>query len=208
MTHHPPIVSHNDAHARSLLPDAEPPRQLVAADGTPPGEPLVPDPAEQAERIDLIRRLRLPTSAEPAFDAIARDMANATGFLYGFINLFLDEQTFIGLHQPPPGSGHVVINRTMRLDHGWCPEVIARRNPLPLRNVHLSPRFSGNPVVDAVGIKSYFGAPLIHPSGVVLGTACVTDPEKRPLSQAAMIRDEVSAHGQQVMDLIIRDYRP
>ncbi|REH20659.1 MULTISPECIES: GAF domain-containing protein [unclassified Streptomyces] len=207
MTHQPLLLAQNNAHTLSPLTATEPLPQLLAADGTPLAGPLVPDPAEQAERIDLIRRLGLPTSANPDFDAIATDMAHAAAFLYGFINLFLNDQTFVGLHQPPPGSGHVVINRTMRLDHGWCPEVVARKRPLPLRNVHASPRFSGNPVVDAVGITSYFGVPLIHPSGVTLGTVCVTDPDERPLNQAVVIRDKVVAYGQRVMDHITRNYR-
>jgi GAF domain-containing protein len=68
--------------------------------------------------------------------------------------------------------------------------------------VHASPRFSGNHVVDAVGIRAYFGAPLIHDSGIVLGTVCVIDPEKRPLSEARRLRDIVINVGTQVLDHI------
>ncbi|MEV5104645.1 GAF domain-containing protein [Streptomyces massasporeus] len=160
--------------------------------------------AELAQRYELLERLGVATVASEDFDELARDMATQAGFLYGFVNLFLEEQTFVGLHQPPADSGYVIVGRTMSRDHGWCPEVMARKKALPLHDVHASPRFSGNHVVDAVGIRSYFGAPLIHDSGTVLGTVCVIDPEKRPLSQARRLRDIVIDAGAQVMEHIAR----
>ncbi|HEY9327155.1 MAG TPA: GAF domain-containing protein [Streptomyces sp.] len=158
--------------------------------------------SELAQRYALLERLGMSTAASQDFDELARDMAEMAGFLYGFVNLFLEEQTFVGLHQPPADSGYVIVTRTMSRDHGWCPEVVARKKALPLHDVHASPRFSGNHVVDAVGIQSYFGAPLIHESGTVLGTVCVIDPEKRPLSEARRLRDIVISTGAQVMDCI------
>ncbi|WP_435880228.1 GAF domain-containing protein [Streptomyces atroolivaceus] len=157
---------------------------------------------ELTQRYELLERLGVSTVASRDFDELARDMAEQAGFLYGFVNLFLEEQTFVGLHQPPADSGYVIVGRTMSHDHGWCPEVVARKKALPLHDVHASPRFSGNHVVDAVGIRSYFGAPLIHDSGTVLGTVCVIDPEKRPLSDARRLRDIVINAGTQVMDHI------
>ncbi|MER6714619.1 GAF domain-containing protein [Streptomyces sp. NPDC000877] len=159
---------------------------------------------ELAQRYELLERLGVSTVASKDFDELARDMATQAGFLYGFVNLFLEEQTFVGLHQPPADSGYVIIGRTMSRDHGWCPEVMARKKALPLHDVHASPRFSGNAVVDAVGIRSYFGAPLIHDSGTVLGTVCVIDPEKRPLNEARRLRDIVIDAGTQVMEHIAR----
>ncbi|MFF4003965.1 GAF domain-containing protein [Streptomyces californicus] len=164
--------------------------------------PPLPRAAALAQRYELLKRLSMSTAASPGFDALARDMAERTGFLYGFVNLFLEQQNFVGLHQPPPDSGYVIVGRTMSLDHGWCPEVVAREKALPLHDVHASPRFSGNHVVDAVGIRSYFGAPLIHESGTVLGTVCVIDPTSRPLHQARQLRDIVIDAGARVMDRI------
>ncbi|EOY45626.1 GAF domain-containing protein [Streptomyces anthocyanicus] len=174
----------------------------------PPATALTSQPPQQslelAQRYELLNRLGVPPVANEDFDNLARDMAEKAGFLYGFVNLFLEEQTFVGLHQPPADSGYVIVGRTMSRDHGWCPEVMARKNALPLYDVHASPRFSGNAVVDAVGIRSYFGAPLIHDSGTVLGTVCVIDPEKRPLAEARRLRDIVINASAQVMDHITR----
>ncbi|MDX3366494.1 GAF domain-containing protein [Streptomyces sp. ME02-6987-2C] len=175
---------------------------------TPPATALTSQRSQQslelAQRYELLNRLGVPPVANEDFDELARDMATQAGFLYGFVNLFLEEQTFVGLHQPPADSGFVIVGRTMSRDHGWCPEVMARRKALPLHDVHASPRFSGNAVVDAVGIRAYFGAPLIHDSGTVLGTVCVIDPEKRPLAEARRLRDIVINASAQVMDHITR----
>ncbi|MFF4709687.1 GAF domain-containing protein [Streptomyces sp. NPDC001288] len=195
---------HAAPHARSL-----PRRDMRDAARGPFTPPAVAGPQTQhtpelAQRYELLHRLGVPTTANEDFDDLARDMATQAGFLYGFVNLFLEEQTFVGLHQPPVDSGFVIVGRTMSRDHGWCPEVMTRRKALPLHDVHASPRFSSNTVVDAVGIRSYFGAPLIHESGTVLGTVCVIDPDKRTLSEARRLRDIVITAGAQVMDHIVR----
>ncbi|MFB6940772.1 GAF domain-containing protein [Streptomyces sp. NPDC060286] len=198
-----------------LVPQAAPPALSLPQRGIRNGAPGLSIPAGTAvtgpqaqqatalaQRYELLERLGVSIAASQDFDELARDMAEQAGFLYGFVNLFLEEQTFVGLHQPPADSGYVIVGRTMSHDHGWCPEVVARKKALPLHDVHASPRFSGNHVVDAVGIRSYFGAPLIHESGTVLGTVCVIDPEKRPLSQARRLRDIVISTSAQVMDHI------
>ncbi|MCX5094086.1 GAF domain-containing protein [Streptomyces sp. NBC_00365] len=205
--HDPYLVPQTDPPTRSLprrsMRDVAPPSHgpSVSAGAAVTG-PQVQQSAELARRYELLERLGVPTAASQEFDELARDMASQTGFLYGFVNLFLEEQTFVGLHQPPADSGYVIVGRTMSREHGWCPEVMARKKALPLHDVHASPRFSGNHVVDAVGIRAYFGAPLIHDSGIVLGTVCVTDPEKRPLSEARRLRDIVINTGTQVLDRI------
>jgi hypothetical protein len=203
----------NDPH---FVPQAAPPALALPQRGMRNGThglsipasaavagPQAQQATELAQRYELLERLGVSTAASSDFDELARDMAEQAGFLYGFVNLFLEEQTFVGLHQPPADSGYVIVGRTMSHDHGWCPEVVARKKALPLHDVHASPRFSGNHVVDAVGIRSYFGAPLIHDSGTVLGTVCVIDPEKRPLSEARRLRDIVISTGAQMMDHIV-----
>ncbi|MEU3528996.1 GAF domain-containing protein [Streptomyces sp. NPDC038707] len=163
---------------------------------------LVSQATEVAQRYRVIERLGLPTEAHPEFDEIARQLSERTGFLYGIVNVFLERrQTFIGLHQPPPGSGYVILGRTMDLDHGYCPEVMNRRKALPLPDVHASPRFSSNHVVDAIGIRSYFGVPLISDDGICIGTACVIDPQKRPQTDARRTQNIVKELAREVMAL-------
>ncbi|MER6847692.1 GAF domain-containing protein [Streptomyces flaveolus] len=205
MSHQPnaPYLSEQTAPPLSLPRRGT--RDAPHGPSVPPGTGPQDRPApELAQRYEMLKRLGVPTAASEDFDELARDMAERAGFLYGFVNLFLEEQTFVGLHQPPADSGYVIVGRTMSRAHGWCPEVMARKKALPLHDVHASPRFSGNHVVDAVGIRSYFGAPLIHDSGTVLGTVCVIDPDKRPLGDARRLRDIVINAGAQVMDHIAR----
>ncbi|MFD6435885.1 GAF domain-containing protein [Streptomyces venezuelae] len=175
-----------------------------APSATALARPQIQQDPELAQRYELLQQLGVPIGPSEEFDEMATAMANEAGFLYGFVNLGLDKQTFVGLHQPPADSGYVIVGRTMARDHGWCPEVMTRKKALPLHDVHASPRFSGNAVVDSVGIRSYFGAPVIHDSGTVLGTVCVIDPDKRPLSEARRLRDIVIDAGAQVMDRITR----
>ncbi|MET7685636.1 GAF domain-containing protein [Streptomyces sp. NPDC005423] len=144
----------------------------------------------------------VPTGPTELMDEIARELGGKTGFAYAFVNPVIDStQTFIGLHQPPANCGFVTVGRTMSRQHGWCPEVIRRKKGLPLPDVRVHPRFAGNHVVDAVGIRSYFGVPLLDgQSGVAWGTVCVIDPEPRPLSDARRLLDLVKEAGAEVLN--------
>nr|WP_119611427.1 GAF domain-containing protein [Streptomyces acidiscabies] len=177
-----------------------------------PRQPLAPDgivlgsEARQAalrERTALVEQLGLPLDGHSFFDEFATLLAHRTGMAYGFVNIILREQNFIGLHQPPPGSGYPVVGRTMSTDDGWCPYVMDREKALPLPNVHARASYSANYVAESVGISSYFGMRLRHTaSGIVLGTVCTIDPEERPMSDAVRIRDTVIAIGAEVLEAI------
>ncbi|MBV9026912.1 MAG: GAF domain-containing protein [Streptomycetaceae bacterium] len=174
---------------------------------TPPTSPTLPSTQfpDLAAQKELLERLGLSTAPDAVFDTIATHMATDTGFLYGMVNLVLDEQNFIGLHNPPPGSEHPLVTRTMSRDHGWCPAVVKRKRALPLPNIHASPRFSGNHVVDAIGIQAYFGAPLLHPqTGIVLGTVCVVDRHVHDLQDADRIMNIVKNARDEVISTICR----
>ncbi|MEV6949235.1 GAF domain-containing protein [Streptomyces sp. NPDC051172] len=156
--------------------------------------------AEHQARVELIQRLGVPTGPDDLMDQFADHLAEKTGMLYGFVNIFLGVQTFVGLHNPSPDSGHLILGRSMSRDHGWCPAVVKRKRALPLPDVHASPRFSGNAVVDAVGIRSYFGAPLIHAeTGITLGTVCTIDPEARPRTDARRLLSVIKDEGAEVL---------
>ncbi|MFJ5265984.1 GAF domain-containing protein [Streptomyces sp. NPDC088387] len=164
-------------------------RQIQVFTGDPAGEL-----SAMATRLTRFAELGIPMQGQEVLDDIATAMAGKAGFLYGMVNAFSDEQTFLGLHNPPGESGYPLVGRTMSRAHGWCPEVVQRKRGLPLPDVAASPRFQSNDVVDAIGIQSYFGAPIVdEPTGLALLTVCLIDPEPRTLRDAgrlqAIVRD-------------------
>jgi GAF domain-containing protein len=96
------------------------------------------------------------------------------------------------------------MGRVMDLDLGFCPEVVERRKSLILPDVCASPRFSSNPVVDQIGIRTYMGAPLIDTTGTTLGTICVIGPEPRPLASGRAALTFIKERCDELMQLIYR----
>ncbi|MDQ0993339.1 GAF domain-containing protein [Streptomyces sp. V3I7] len=154
---------------------------------------LPPQDPEVTARTRRLRELGIEARPLPEYDEFARELAQRTGGCYAGVNFFLDEdrQYFAGLYSaasdvtveletplledPVPGR---VMPRD--LDIGFCPHVVRRRKALVLDDVRDFPRFAGNHVVDAIGILSYLGAPLIDSTGVVLGTICSVDQDPHP----------------------------
>ncbi|MFJ1551642.1 GAF domain-containing protein [Streptomyces sp. NPDC088246] len=162
---------------------------------TPPPRP---QDAKRDDRSAVLRAMRLD-GPDPNLDEFARRLAREAGTPYAMVNIFgSGEQQFLGLCTPDEHSTFPSVGRSMSLDHGFCPEVVERRNALVLPDVFASPRFASNAVVDLINIRTYAGAPLIHHTGVVLGTVCFVGPQAQPTStgQASLVlikqqRDEV-----------------
>ncbi|MEU4827741.1 GAF domain-containing protein [Actinomadura sp. NPDC023710] len=145
---------------------------------------------------------------EEEFDAFATDVSQ--GFaaalgrvaqgLYAMVNLIGQEQVFVGLHNPP---GKRPVGRTMSRDHGYCPAVIDRGLPLVLSDVLAAPRFASNHVVDAIGIRTYAGTPLIHQdTGIAFGTLCVIGDHQLPEETEDAALALIKAGGARLMQLI------
>ncbi|MEW2117672.1 GAF domain-containing protein [Streptomyces sp. NPDC005474] len=141
--------------------------------------------SQMATRLTRFEQLGIRMEGVEVLDDIANDMGERAGFLYAMVNAFGQEQTFLGLRNPPQDAGYPIVGRTMSRSHGWCPEVVRRKLSLPLPNVAASPRFASNHVVDAIGIQAYFGSPVIdEQTGLALLTVCIIDPEPRTLNDA------------------------
>ncbi|NYI03487.1 GAF domain-containing protein [Allostreptomyces psammosilenae] len=153
-----------------------------------------------SDRTARLTQLGLNDSdSDQAFERFAELAARLTGAPIAMVNFVNDErQMFRGLCLYNPsasdeaagvapqgggGGGQVVpyqlSRRDMPLTHGFCPHVVALRSPLALNDVLAYPRFSGNPVVNELGVRSYLGTPLIDDTGTVLGTLCVLDHSPR-----------------------------
>ncbi len=147
------------------------------------------------QRATRLRELGLGQARESEFDRFARDVALEAQKLarldtapVAFVNLVGHEQFVCGAYMPPATAGVVegILDQKIPLNAGYCPYVIARRKALILDDVLDYPRFAGNPIVDALMVRSYAGAPLTDRTGTVLGTVCIVDSEPRPWGKAGL----------------------
>lgn len=158
--------------------------------------------ADMDRRMSRLRELGLGEPDEE-FDAFAADLARAADVPYAMVNLITAGQFFAGLASPPHDREQPAVGREMDRDHGYCPEVLARRKALVLPDVYASPRFAGNPVVDKIGIRTYAGAPLIdEPTGTVLGTVCFVGTHPRPLQDGDHALALIKNRRDHLMELI------
>jgi GAF domain-containing protein len=163
--------------------------------------PLMQDIRRDADaREAVLDRLGLGTGPDEMFDAFARRFAEKAANLIkadetsiALVNFVTDKQHFSGRYVSPTHPAATVIPRNMPDDYGYCPHVIARGKALILDDVCDYPRFAGNIVVDAVGIRTYIGAPLIN-DGTTFGTICIIDREPKPWGPPALefIKNEAS----------------
>ncbi len=177
---------------------------------------LAPD-ADVAIRMKRLAELGLGTQPIRAFDQVADRLADQAGSEYAMVNFLTDsEQNFAGLHAPTgekadalqaaQATVRVAPSRTMRLDHGYCPHVIRRRLSLVLDDVCNYPRFSVNPVVNEMNIRSYMGAPLIDAkTGIALGTVCAVSTNTSSWGREGL--DLIKATAAEVMEIIARSER-
>lgn len=154
---------------------------------------LTPEDKEAPARTERLRRLGLGERPEPVLDAFAGRLAEHAATPYAMVNLPDDKgQFYAGLHLPPAGpparadGTRPEVGRRLPRDHGFCPHVLVRRRALVLEDVRDFPRFAGNAIVDAYGIHSYLGAPLIDSTGTALGTVSVADVTPRAWGRAGL----------------------
>jgi GAF domain-containing protein len=142
-----------------------------------------PEDPDVHKRMARLKELGLGDEPIREFDEFAAQLAERAGTPLAMVNFIgTDKQYFAGLYAPGTATAGALeaaqtdnssVSRVMARDHGWCPHVVARKKALVLDDVCSMPRFSGNPVVDEIGIRSYIGAPLMDPeTGVALGTIC------------------------------------
>lgn len=178
---------------------------------TGPGRltPAADDGASQ--RAARLRELGVGQAREREFDEFARGVAEEAQKLAGletapvaFVNFVGHDQFVSGVYMPPAAADVVegILDQRIPLNAGYCPYVIARRKALILDDVLDYPRFAGNPIVDALMVRSYAGAPLTDRTGTVLGTICIVDSEPRPWGKAGL---DLMKH--RAVDLVDRLHR-
>jgi len=133
------------------------------------------------ERQAALRRYAiLDTPPEAAFDRIANVAAHlfdAQAALISFLGAH--RQWFkacIGLE-----GNHVELDaHELGLEASFCAHAVRSQETLVVEDATDDARFAENPLVTGEpGVRFYAGAPLVAPSGQVLGTLCVLDPAAR-----------------------------
>jgi GAF domain-containing protein len=64
-----------------------------------------------------------------------------------------------------------------------CTYTIMAGGVMTVEDTTTDPRFENNEILAGLDIRSYAGAPLIAPSGVVIGTVCVFDTKPRTFTE-------------------------
>lgn len=138
-----------------------------------------PRPPNEAKRLRTLREYEiLDTPPEAALDEIARLASAICGTPIALISLVDAERLWfksrIGLEAA----------ETPR-DSAFCTHAILQPGVMEVADVRADDRFAGNPLVTGdPRIRFYGGAPLVAPSGDVLGTLCVLDREPRRLTDS------------------------
>lgn len=173
---------------------------------------LTPEEAPEAgrNREALIAQRGLTPAPDPDLDAFSADLARAAAALTGadtqpfaMVNLIGErqEQYLAGLFVPEGPDGEKPdFPRALGGDLGYCVHALDRGTALVLEDVTDTARYASNGVVDAIGVKTYLGAPLIdEETGVPYGTICVVDTQPRPWGREGLqlireYRDQLSRY--------------
>jgi hypothetical protein len=173
---------------------------------------LRPEEPEEAgrNREALMAQRGLTTTPDPQLDAFSADLGRAAAALTGseapliaMVNLIGhdQEQYLAGLFVPEGPDGETPeFPRTLGGDLGYCVHAVDRGTALVLEDVSDTARYASNGVVDAIGVRTYLGAPLIDAeTGVPYGTICVIDTQPRPWGREGLelirsYRDQLSQY--------------
>jgi GAF domain-containing protein len=172
---------------------------------------VTPDDPDGSKRAARQAKLGMLPEADPEYDDVARQILELTGATWAGVNFVREgqHQFFPGIAGPGTQSVNGAdpeIGREMPGDHGYCVYVVAREKAMALNNVMDYARFAGNPVVDALGIRSYIGAPLVDDEGATVGTVWAIDDKTHQWDQtdvdamkdvAAKVMDRIKAKAAQ-----------
>ena len=118
--------------------------------------PALPD--DEAERLQLLRRLRiLDTPAEREFDAIARLAAAGTGSPIAAL-------TFIDAERQWFKAAVGIATRQMPRAESFCADTIRSAGGLVVSDAALDPRYAGLAIVaQPPHVRAYAGMPVVAP---------------------------------------------
>ncbi|RZL01985.1 MAG: GAF domain-containing protein [Rubrivivax sp.] len=135
-----------------------------------------PIPASDPQRLQALRALLiLDTPAEERFDKIVAFAASEFDMPIALISLVDENRQWF---KSKVGLQTCETSR----DISFCGHALASQDFLVIENPLTDERFSDNPLVTGDPfVRFYAGAPLMLPSGHVIGTLCLIDQKPRTL---------------------------
>jgi GAF domain-containing protein len=129
-----------------------------------------PIPPDDAERLQALHRLLiLDTPPEERFDRIVAFAAQE-------FDTSMAQLTLIDRHRQWAKARVGLSSCEMSRAHSFCGHLVELHDGLIVEDAGADERFRDNPIVtDGLCVRFYAGAPLIVPSGHVVGALCVLD---------------------------------
>ena len=159
-------------------------------------------PADEPERLRVLRELRvLDTVVDPAFAALARQIAARTGWPIAAISLVDAERQWF------PAAVGLAVRETPR-DQSFCGHAILQPAAFEVADARVDPRFGDNPLVSgAPGIRAYASVPLVVDDRRI-GTVCAihTAPARLDAAQWQALHD-LALLASALLDARLREQR-
>ncbi|MEO3935718.1 GAF domain-containing protein [Dermatophilaceae bacterium Soc4.6] len=162
-----------------------------------------PDPVTDVARLTEVGRYDFDAPAlKSALAKLAREAAEMVDLPIGLVSIVLGRAQFF--------AGSFGLDGTWMGDAGgsavewsFCANAVRSGEPYVVEDAAADPLQHDNPLVLLDGVRSYLGAPLISPSGQVLGTCCTIGHTRREFTASevaalqelsARIVDELQDH--------------
>ena len=140
-----------------------------------------PIPPNEEDRLAELYQLEiLYTEPEAAFDHITKELANIFQVPISTLSLIDREHQFFKSGFGLPAD--LAQSRQTSRAHSICGHVVGSNEMLIVNDVATDPRFAGNPLVRATGIRFYAGAPVRTRSGHAVGSLCIIDMKPRTIT--------------------------
>jgi len=133
-----------------------------------------PTPADEQQRLEALEAWRiLDSGSDEAFDDLVEIATTVFDMPVGLVSLVGEDRQWFKARKG------VDVEESPR-EYSVCAHAITEPGrPFVAPDLREDERFRGNPLLEAAGLRSYAGVPLVDRDGLPLGSICVMD--TRPL---------------------------
>jgi GAF domain-containing protein len=140
------------------------------------------DPVTDVERLKQVARFDLESpELREVLHGFAQEAAELLERPVGLVSIVLDGAQFLAGSFGLDGTWLAESEGTP-VEWAFCANAVRSGEPYVVEDAATDPAHLDNPLVLIDGIRSYAGAPLVTPTGYVLGTCCTLDFEPHTFS--------------------------